>query len=87
MTTDTTATFRARWVFPVEGPPLKGGVVRVVNGRIVSLGPYQSGETASDLGNVALLPSLINAHSHHQVPALKLVTNININKKDFFTME
>jgi cytosine/adenosine deaminase-related metal-dependent hydrolase len=71
MTTDTTAAFRARWVFPVESPPLKDGVVRVVDGRILSLGPYQSGETATDLGNVALLPGLINAHTHLEFSLLK----------------
>ncbi|MFN0019556.1 MAG: amidohydrolase family protein [Pirellulaceae bacterium] len=71
MTTDTTATFRARWVFPVEVPPLKDGVVRVVDGRIVSLGPYQPGETAADLGNVALLPGFINAHTHLEFSLLK----------------
>ncbi len=71
MTTDTTATFRARWVFPVESSPLKDGVVRVVSGRIASLGPYHSGETATNLGNVALLPGLINAHTHLEFSLLK----------------
>ncbi|MCE9524416.1 MAG: amidohydrolase family protein [Planctomycetales bacterium] len=71
MTTNTTAAFRARWVFPVESPPLKDGVVSMVNGRIVSLGPYQSGEAATDLGNVAILPGLINAHTHLEFSLLK----------------
>jgi cytosine/adenosine deaminase-related metal-dependent hydrolase len=58
------STFRARWVFPIESPPLLDGVVRVASGRIVAVGKYQPGEAVTDLGNVALIPGLINAHTH-----------------------
>ncbi len=71
MFTATTATFRARWVFPVDSPPLQDGVVRVAKGRIVSVSNYVRGEAAVDLGNVALLPSLINAHTHLEFSLLQ----------------
>jgi aminodeoxyfutalosine deaminase len=64
MLTATTANFRAPWIFPVDSPPLKDGVVRAVDGRIASVGKYTAGEAVTDLGNVALLPGLINAHTH-----------------------
>jgi len=71
MLTATTATFRAPWIFPVDGPPLKNGVVRVSNGRIVSVGHYIAGEAVTDLGNVALLPGLVNAHTHLEFSLLE----------------
>ena len=71
MPTTTTAAFRARWVFPVNSPPLKDGIVRVANGRIVSIGKYAAGEAITDLENVALLPGFINAHTHLEFSSLK----------------
>lgn len=59
-----TATIRARWVIPVDSPPLRDGVVRAVDGRIVSVGKYRPGDVLTDLGNVALTPGFINAHTH-----------------------
>jgi cytosine/adenosine deaminase-related metal-dependent hydrolase len=64
MPTFTNAVLRARWVFPVDGPPIQDGVVRVANGRIISVESYRLGEAVTDLGNVALLPGFINAHTH-----------------------
>ena len=71
MLTAITATFRARWIFPVDGPPLKDGVVCVANGMIVSVGNYKRGEGVTNLGNVALLPGLINAHTHLEFSLLE----------------
>ena len=56
--------YQARYVFPVESPPIAGGTVAVHGGRIVRVGPRERGEAAVDLGNVAILPGLVNAHTH-----------------------
>lgn len=56
----------ARYLFPVESPPIEGGVLTVLRGRIVAVGENVSGRLARDLGNVALLPGLVNAHTHLQ---------------------
>lgn len=53
----------ARWVFPVSGEPLEQGVVEVQSGRIVAV-HHRPDPHAINLGNVALLPGLINAHTH-----------------------
>lgn len=53
---------RARYVFPVCGEPLAGGVVTLDGVRIARV-DNQSLPT-EDLGNVALLPGLVNAHAH-----------------------
>jgi aminodeoxyfutalosine deaminase len=55
---------RARWVFPVAGAPLPGGAVEVAaDGRVLALHRRPSPE-AHDLGDVALVPGLVNAHTH-----------------------
>lgn len=55
---------RARYVFPVAQPPLADGVVTIADGRIVAVGENVSGRPVHDLGQVALLPGLVNAHTH-----------------------
>lgn len=55
---------QARFVFPIDRPPLRDGVVTVHAGRIVAVGANESGQPPRDLGNVALLPGWINAHTH-----------------------
>ncbi|GIX05180.1 MAG: chlorohydrolase [Planctomycetaceae bacterium] len=55
--------FRARWVIPMAGPPLENSVVWVQGRRIVGVEPFR-GQRVCDLGNVAVLPGLINAHTH-----------------------
>ena len=58
-----TISLRARYVFPVEGPPIEDGVVTIAGGRILSVG-RSTARPDRDLGSVALLPGLINAHTH-----------------------
>jgi aminodeoxyfutalosine deaminase len=60
---------RARCVLPVEGPLIDNGAVVVENGRIEWLGPWRDcapeyTKEAADLGEVVLMPGLINAHCH-----------------------
>ncbi|MFO0928397.1 MAG: hypothetical protein U0736_15375 [Gemmataceae bacterium] len=54
----------ARWVFPVAGPPLEGGIVRLVGDRIINVELAGTLTADVDLGNVAVLPGLVNAHTH-----------------------
>lgn len=62
--------FRARYVFPVTTPPIADGVVTVENGAIVHVDREATGSLVTDLGNVALLPALINAHTHLELSGL-----------------
>jgi cytosine/adenosine deaminase-related metal-dependent hydrolase len=55
---------RARYLFPVSSPPLTDGVLTIREGRIVAVGENLSAEPPRDLGNVAILPGLVNAHTH-----------------------
>jgi aminodeoxyfutalosine deaminase len=56
--------FRAAWVCPIDQPPIKDGVVSVAGGKILSVGMGASPDRIRDLGPVALLPGLVNAHTH-----------------------
>ncbi len=59
-------TLRARYMFPVEGDPIPGGAVSIEGERIVACGAGVSpaAHAIRDLGNVAILPGLVNAHVH-----------------------
>lgn len=57
-------TYTARVVFPVVSPPLPGGTLTVQGGRILAVEPRGARAADVDLGNVALIPGLVNAHSH-----------------------
>jgi cytosine/adenosine deaminase-related metal-dependent hydrolase len=58
------STFRARYLFPADGPPIPDGTVQIDSGRLVAVADRHASGPAQDLGNVAILPALINAHVH-----------------------
>lgn len=67
---------RSRIVLPMTTPPLLDGAVRVSGNRITDVGPAaqlqpRSGEEVLDLGSVALLPGLVNAHCHLDYSSLR----------------
>ncbi len=58
---------RARCVYPMVGLPIEDGYVRIIDGHIVDVGLWsECGDRNEyqDLGDVLLLPGLINAHCH-----------------------
>ena len=58
------SNLKARYVFPVTGEPISDGIVTVSAGRIRSVGSRWAEGPVEDLGNVAILPGLVNAHTH-----------------------
>jgi cytosine/adenosine deaminase-related metal-dependent hydrolase len=62
--TDAPLAFRARWVFPIDRAPIEGGIVTIGGGRILAVGENASAGPPRDLGDVALLPGFVNAHTH-----------------------
>lgn len=64
--------YRARVVFPVVAPPVENGVVTVENGKITEIGRRTPrGAVEKDLGDVLLLPGLVNSHTHLEFSLLK----------------
>ncbi len=55
---------RARWVLPIDRPPIEGGWIEAQGERITRIGAGPAPGAAEDLGDVALLPGLVNAHTH-----------------------
>jgi cytosine/adenosine deaminase-related metal-dependent hydrolase len=64
-------SYRARWVIPVDQPPISGGVVTMAGGRILAVGEKTTDQTPRDLGDVALLPGFVNAHTHLEFSLLE----------------
>ena len=68
---------KARWVLPVGGAPIHEGAVLVgADGRIEALGPdaavpHPPAAASVELGDAALLPGLVNVHSHLELTALR----------------
>jgi 5-methylthioadenosine/S-adenosylhomocysteine deaminase len=65
--------YRARWVVPVSRPPIEHGGVGVVDGRIAFIGPGDHAPEAEqvDLGEAALLPGLVNTHTHLDLTVMR----------------
>lgn len=64
--------YRAAWVVPVAGPPLRDAWVAVEHGRIAGTGGERDKAVPEqDLGSVALLPGLVNAHTHLELTYLR----------------
>ena len=65
-------SLRARWVLTMDGPPLDHGVVTIADGRIVGVCSQRAHAGPSDdLGDVVLMPGLVNAHTHLEFSQLE----------------
>ncbi|WP_092050705.1 amidohydrolase family protein [Planctomicrobium piriforme] len=54
---------QARWLFPGDGPPIPDAVITISGDRIAAVERGQN-TAAIQLGNAAIIPGLINAHTH-----------------------
>lgn len=68
---------RAAWVVPVSAPPLAGGAVIEDGKTILACGEYSAVKRQSPAGTIevdhgcaALMPALVNAHTHIELSAL-----------------
>jgi 5-methylthioadenosine/S-adenosylhomocysteine deaminase len=57
----TTHSVSADWVLPVDGPPIRDGLVRYEDGVLVEVGP---GRALEHHENAVIVPGFVNAHSH-----------------------
>jgi 5-methylthioadenosine/S-adenosylhomocysteine deaminase len=65
--------YRARWIVPVTSPPEADGVVAVDGERIVFAGAAAEAPPGDEvnLGDVILMPGLVNAHCHLELTAMR----------------
>lgn len=71
MTPSAEQTLTARWLLPGDGPPLEGGTITLAGGSIIAVEPRGRRRPDVDLGNVALLPGLVNAHTHLDLSGMR----------------
>jgi cytosine/adenosine deaminase-related metal-dependent hydrolase len=64
-------TLTARWIFPVSRPPLQRGTITIAGERIVAVEARGTRQSDLDLGEVAILPGLVNTHTHLDLTGLR----------------
>lgn len=83
-----TKLYCARSVLPVASPPIADGAVAVEGSRIAAVGSrYEVATrfpeaTIQDFGEAAILPGLVNAHSHLELTAMR--GHLEREEGDFF---
>ena len=68
--------YHASWILPISEPPIRDGWVAVDRGRIVARARQAAAVIRRragvvDLGDVAVLPGLVNAHTHLELSYLR----------------
>src|SRR5690242_7069972 len=63
-------TLRADWVLPIAGEPIRDGAVSIDRGRIAAVFDRAPADSVA-LGRVAILPALVNAHTHLELSFLE----------------
>lgn len=65
--------YTARWVLPVSRASFEHGAVAVERGRIAFVGPASEAPPGErrELGECALMPGLVNVHSHLELTAMR----------------
>lgn len=78
MSPDFPVLHRASWLLPMNSPPVPNGAVLLGKDSILASGPYETVKATApshcvqvDHGDAALLPALVNAHTHLELSGLR----------------
>ena len=63
-------TLTARWIIPMDQPPIENGIL-TIDGDCIASVSRNDRTPDSDLGNVAILPGFVNAHTHLDLTGLR----------------
>lgn len=72
-----TILYCARWILPISSPPIADGAIAVEGQRIISVADRMTlvrqfpHATVRDCGDSAIIPGLINAHSHLELTVMR----------------
>lgn len=64
-------TYRARWVLPIDAPPIEDGEVVVSGSLIEEVRTAGRGACTRDFGEAVIMPGFVDAHSHLEYTALR----------------
>src|SRR5712692_5112142 len=64
----------ARWILPVDRDPVEGGIVVIQGERIIAVEKHGDRKPDWDFGDCAILPGLVNAHTHLDLTGLRGLT-------------
>jgi cytosine/adenosine deaminase-related metal-dependent hydrolase len=80
--------YTAHWVLPIATPPIENGAVAIENSEIIAVGPRDSlvarfpDSEIEEFGQAAILPGLVNAHSHLELTVMRGF--LEREERDFF---
>ena len=83
-----TTLYCAQWVLPVSSAAVEDGAVAVERTRIAAVGPREQlaaqfpGAACHDFGEAAILPGLVNCHTHLELTAMR--GYLEREESDFF---
>ena len=83
-----TTIYAAHWVLPISNSPIENGAVAVEGTHIVAVGNRNNvaqefpSATVQDFGHAAIIPGLINAHTHLELTAMR--GYLEDEESDFF---
>lgn len=69
--TEGMVRLKAKWVLPIDMPPIEDGEVHLEDGEIVWVGKASGREPTADFRMAAILPGLVSAHSHLEHTVLR----------------
>ena len=68
----TPITYASRWILPIDGEPIENGEIIIEDGLIAEVRPRRTpANECRDFGDAALLPGLVNAHTHLEYSVLR----------------
>jgi len=73
----TPVIYSARWVLPISSPVIESGAIAIEGDRIVAVGRAHdliqkfAPAQVDDLGDAAILPGLVNTHSHLELTVMR----------------
>jgi len=83
MSNPAVSVLTPRWVFPISSPPIADGAVATQGGQILAVGTRADltaawpGASRRDLPEAALLPGLVNCHTHLELSGLSSQQLVN----------
>ncbi len=70
-------TYTARWVVPITSPPIEDGAITIEGSTIIAAGARAqlqkdfSAASVKDFGDAAIIPGLVNVHSHLELTVMR----------------